>query len=218
VLSFRRTFWIGAVLGVMLVLALGLSPVARRLVLPLGALVLAAVWLLASVGFESQAPIFERVRSLEPSRIQQSAEDRYRFDERANVVAELRDSPVLGIGVGIPWSSAARPLPVEHENGRGYVHTTALWYWLKLGLLGLAAYVAIMVSALALAWRVWRRHAEAPMRAFGLTALATLLSVAVIETAGSFTGVDVRFTAVFGVLLGLLAVLARELDLPEQAA
>jgi O-antigen ligase len=209
-LSLRRSFWIGLVLGGLLVVLLAASPAGRRLLMPAVALVVVGAWLLGSVGFQVQGPLTTRVESLQPSRLEANAEDRYRLDERANVIAELRAHPVTGLGLAVDWSSAARPLSVEHENGRQYVHTVGLWYWLKLGLLGLAAYVTLIVAACALAWRIWRAHPDRLLRAGGLAALSSLVAMAAVETTGSFTGVDPRFTILFGIFLGLLAVAYRE--------
>jgi O-antigen ligase len=209
-LSLRRSFWIGIALGGLLVVLLASSPAGRRLLLPTAVLVAVGVWLLGAVGFQAQGPLTARVESLQPSRLEVNAEERYRTDERANVLAELGAHPVTGLGLGVGWSSAARPLPVEHENGRQYVHTVALWYWLKLGLLGLAAYVMLVVSACLLAFRIWRGHPDRLLRAGGLAALCSLVAMAVVETTGSFTGVDPRFTILFAVFLGLLAAGYRE--------
>jgi O-antigen ligase len=205
VLSFRRSFWIGLALGALLVVVLGASPLGRRMLIPALALVLAGLWVISSTGFQTQGPLSERVESLRPSEIQSNAEDRYRLDELANVVAEVRRHPVTGLGLGIEWSSAAQPLGIEHPNGRLYVHMVALWYWLKLGVLGLAAYLAVLGAALAMAWRTWRAHPDPLLRAAGLALLCGLVSMATVETVGSFTGVEDRFTVVFGVTLGLLA-------------
>jgi O-antigen ligase len=208
-LSLRRSFWIGLVLGGLLVVLLASSPAGRRLLLPAVTLAVLGAWLLGAVGFQIQGPLTTRVESLQPSRLEANAEDRYRLDERANVLAELRAHPVTGLGLAVEWSSAARPLPTDHENGRQYVHTVGLWYWLKLGLLGLVGYVTLIVAACALAWRVWRAHSDRLLRAGGLAALASLVVMAVVETAGSFTGVDPRFTILFGMFLGLLAAAYR---------
>ena len=217
-LSFRRSFWIGVALAVLLVVVLGLSPLGRRLLVPATVLVVAAIWAVGSVGFQAaQAPLLDRAESLKPSKVESNSQDSYRLDERANVLAELRRRPITGLGLAIPWSSAARPLGVEHEGGRGYVHSVALWYWLKLGILGLVAYVGLMLSACVLAARIWRRHPDPAMRAVGLGSLGALIGLAVIETTGSFTGVDLRFTVVMGVLLGLLAWLARDAEAPAGA-
>jgi hypothetical protein len=208
-LSLRRSFWIGLALGLLLVLVLGTSPLGRRLLGPAVLLLLVGVWALGSIGFQASGPIVTRVESLKPSRVEANAEDRYRFDERANVLAELRARPISGLGLAVGWSSAARPLGVEHENGRDYTHMVMLWYWLKLGLLGLAAYIAVMATTVFMAWRVWREDHDALLRAAGLAGACSLLALAVVETSGSFTGVEPRYTIALGVLLGLIAAAYR---------
>ena len=122
-LSLRRSFWIGLVLGVGLVLVLGTSPLARRLLAPAVIVCLAAGWALWSLGFQADGRLATRAETLKPSRIEASAQDLYRFAEQANVLAEIGAHPIAGLGLAVPWSSRARPLPVEHENGRQYVHT-----------------------------------------------------------------------------------------------
>jgi hypothetical protein len=208
-LSLRRSFWIGLVLGAGLVLILGGSPVTRRLLAPAAIVVVVAGWALWSLGFQADGRLATRVESLKPTRFEANAEDRYRFAERTNVLAEIRAHPVSGLGLAVGWSSAARPLPVEHENGRQYVHMVSLWYWLRLGVVGFVAYLALMAAALAMAWRVWRDDPDALVRAAALGGACSLLALAVIETTGSFTGVEPRFTIALAAMLGLIAAAYR---------
>ncbi len=212
VLSYRRSFWIAAVLGALAVLLLGLSPARRRMLVPVALLVAVAVWLLGSLNFQSQIPIVKRADSLNPSHLATNREDRYRLDERANVLGAIDEHPITGLGVTIPWSASVRPLPVEHEEGRLYVHFAVLWFWLKLGVLGLLAYVGLLLGSLLLSWRVWRGSQEPLLRAYGLATLCALSGLLVIETTASFTGIDPRFTVLLGLQLGLLAQLARTDD------
>ncbi len=208
-LSYRRSFWIATVLGLLLVLLLALSPVGRRLLVPASLFIVAAIWLLGSLNFQSGSPIAKRVASLSPTSVQTNVEDRYRLDERANVLATIKRHPVTGVGILVPWEASARPLSVEHEDGRQYVHFAALWFWLKLGILGLIAYVALFIATARLSWQVWRRSREPLLRAFGLASLCGIAGLVVVETTASFTGVDLRFTVLFGAQIGLLALLAR---------
>jgi O-Antigen ligase len=209
VLSYRRSFWIGATLGLLLVLLLGTSPAGRRVLVVACLGVAAAIWLLGSVNFQSQLPLAKRVASLAPAKLEANAEDRYRLDERANVLGAIREHPIAGIGMGIPWSADVQPLSVEHEEGRMYVHFAALWFWLKLGVLGLFAYVGILLGSMTLAWQVWRHSREPLLSFFGLASLCGLAGLVAIDTTASFTGVDARFTVLLGAQLGLLALLAR---------
>jgi O-antigen ligase len=219
VLSYRRSFWIGAVLGLLLVLLLGTSPVGRRLLVPAGLAVLAAIWLLGSIHFQGQIPIIKRAASLNPSKLEASAEDRYRLDERANVLAEIRAHPIEGLGVTIPWAATAQTLSLEGEGeGRQYVHFAALWFWLKLGILGLFGYVGMMLGSMWLAWQAWRRSHEPLLRAFGLGSLAGMVGLIAIDTTASFTGVDPRFTVLFATQVGLLALIAGSAEQRSEAA
>ena len=126
---------------------------------------------------------------------------RYRNDERANVLRYIR-KPHHGLGINVPWSVTARTLSVEHEEGRLYVHFAALWFWLKLGILGLVAYMLFIGGALVLSWSVWRVSAEPVFRVFGLASLAGWLGLIPIEATATFTGVDPRFTVLVGIQLG----------------
>jgi O-antigen ligase len=207
-LSFRRSFWIGAALGILLVLLLGSRPLGRRIVFAVGMLLAVAIWVLSFQPFQGQAPIVERARSLEPAEVERNAQDRYRLDELENVTAEIRRSPITGLGLGVDWT-ATHPLGVNHENGREYTHVVALWWWLKLGILGLLAYIAVMGTCLAMSWQVWRRSSAPWLSATGLALFCGLIAVASVETVGSFTGVDPRFTTLLGAVGGMLVVLRR---------
>jgi O-antigen ligase len=170
------------------------------------------IWLLGSINFQSQLPIVKRAASLVPSRLEANLEDRYRLDERANVLGEIRRHPVMGLGVTVPWAATVQPLSVEHEEGREYVHFAALWYWLKLGILGLFAYVAVIAGSMAIAWKAWRAAPKPLLRAFGLASLAGMAGLVAMDTTASFTGVDPRFTVLFATQVGLLAQLAFRSD------
>jgi O-antigen ligase len=207
VLSYRRSFWIAAVIGLLLVLLLALSPVGRRLLVPTALFVAAGIWLLGSINFQSQNPIVKRAASLSPTSLSSNVEDRYRIDERANVVAMLEEKPITGLGILVPWQAVARPLPIEHEQAREYVHFAALWFWMKMGILGLLAYFALIIATARLAWRVWREQTEPIVRAFGLASLCGIAGLLVAETTATFTAAELRFTIVLAAQIGVLALI-----------
>ena len=196
-------------LAVVLLVMLGTSTAGRRLLVPATLGVIAAILLLGSINFQSQSPIVKRVSSLTPAKLETNVQDSYRLDERANVLGAIREHPVTGLGVTIPWAATVQPLSVEHEEGRQYVHFAALWFWLKLGILGLFAYVGVIAASMSVAWQVWRRSAEPLLRAFGLASLCGIAGLIAIDTTASFTGVEPRFTLLFGMQVGLLALLTR---------
>jgi hypothetical protein len=211
-LSYRRSFWIAAVLGIALVLLIATSPGGRRLLAQAVLAVVVTIWLLGSINFQSQLPIVKRAASLSPSKLEASQQDRYRLDERANVLGAIREHPLTGLGITVPWAATVHPLPVEREEGRQYVHFAALWFWLKLGILGLFAYIAVLAGAMTLAWRAWRAAPSPLLRAFGLASLAGMAGLVAMDTTASFTGVDPRFTVVLAVQIGLLGRLALRAD------
>jgi hypothetical protein len=194
------------------VVLLASSSHGRRVVIPAVALIAALGWLgLSSLGNGSggSSPVVKRLESLQPGKLTLNVQDRYRLDERRNVIANLEAHPVTGLGIAVPWA-APHPLSVQHTGDRTYTHMIVLWYWLNLGLLGVIAYITLMASAIGAAFLVWRRHASELVRCAALGLMATLSGSIVLETTGSFTGVDVRFTIVLGVVLGLLASAYRE--------
>jgi O-antigen ligase len=207
-LSYRRSFWIAAVLAAILIVLFASTPRIRRVLIPAGMLVALAVWLLANTGVQSNLPVIKRINSISASTLEANAEDRYRIDERANVIAEIERHPLEGIGSGGTWKATAAPLSVEHEEGRSYSHVALLLYWLKLGILGVGAYLALIVGSALLGWRAWRSARDPAMRAFGLASACAVAGLAVMDTTASFTGVEARFTAIFAIQLGLLAILA----------
>ncbi|HWI70319.1 MAG TPA: O-antigen ligase family protein [Baekduia sp.] len=208
-LSYRRSFWIADLLGLALVVLLGTSNNGRRVLLPAVVLVAAAIWSLGGIAVQSDTPLGQRVQSLSSSKIQAKPEDRYRLDERANVVATLKQDPVTGLGFGVGWRATERPLPVEVNPDHEYVHFALLYWWLKLGILGLLAYLAFLGAGVVLSFGVWRGGTDPLFRAFGLGSMCSFAGLAVIETTATFTGPDPRMTLVLGAQLALLAVLWR---------
>ncbi len=207
-LSYRRSFWIAAVAG-LLIVALFALPKRRRLILiPFLSIVMFALWLTIetnSVG-ELQGPIVERAASLNPSSLQGDSQDRYRIGERRNVIAEIEQHPMSGLGLAVPWVERY-PLSLDPPGSRLYVHFTALWWWLKLGVLGLIAYLAVMGSAIWASFRVWREHQDPWFQAVGLAMIGALVGLALAETTAAFTGVTPRLTAVFAAAVGVIVAM-----------
>ena len=209
VLSFRRSFWIAAVLGLVIVLVVATGRRGRPWVILLTALLGVAVWLSLVGGGATTTtnPVVERARSLSPTELTGNTDDRYRLDEQKNVIEELRRHPLTGLGLGVPWS-ARHPLSVENEGGRHYTHVTPLWFWLKLGPLGLAAYAWLTAAVIATGLAVWRRQQDRLLRVTGLAVAAAWVGLVVAELTGGFTGINRRITLIEAAMIGWLAVAA----------
>jgi O-Antigen ligase len=210
VLSYRRLFWVGAIVALGVVVILASGRVGRRLVLPALAVVGACAWLVSTAGVtgELSGSVIERGASISPSKVRRNDQDRYRLAERRNVVSSLRDEPLAGLGVGVPWE-ARYPMPFEYEGGRDYVHMGILWWWLKMGILGAISYLWLMTTVVVAGVATWRQHPDRFVRVAALGAGLGTLALAIVEVSASFVGPDQRTGVVLGAIMGLLAV-ARE--------
>lgn len=214
-LSYRRSFWIGAVLA-LVVVGLVASRRRGRAVLAIASIALAigvATALTVGRSGETYGAFAQRAELLQPSQLTATRGDRYRLDEQRNVRAELERDPVTGIGLAVPWQVR---YPLSELHDRRYVHGTALWFWLHLGLLGLLAYLWLVAAAAWAAVGVWRRHPDPLVRVGGLTALGAIVALVVVELTATFTGVEPRTTAAVGAMLGWLA--AARLDARDEPA
>jgi hypothetical protein len=210
VLSYRRSFWLAAVFALVVVVVIASR---RSLRTALAIVAVGLVLVLAGTAAlggssEVESPVLERARSLQPGSLGEDRGDRYRIDERRNVVAEIEHAPITGLGMNIPWS-ARYPLSEEHD--RNYTHVILLWYWLKMGLIGVLAFIWLYAVAMWTAFGVWRNHPKELVRLGALAALGGLVALVVVELTASFTGVEPRLTIVFGALLGWIAAAWRQL-------
>jgi len=216
ILSFRRSFWIGAILGFVLILLLATGRRGGRVVLPgliIFLIAFGAAYVVAGPT-NSSNPVQARAKALSPSQIQLNADDRYRIEERRNVLKDLAQRPVYGLGIGVPWV-AQRAVSIDFNGARQYVHFLPLWYWMKMGVFGLIAYAWLFGTALWLAFSLWKRHPDGLHRAIGLAGFAGFAGLMVVETTASFTGVDTRFSIVVGAALGWLAAARATMNDPE---
>jgi O-antigen ligase len=204
VLSFRRSFWIGAVVGIVFVIV-AVRGGRRARLLPVFVAV-AAVILTLSTGLVggAQGALTQRFSQLSPTQVQSSQDDRYRIDETRNVWAEIQDHPVTGLGLGVPWR-VRDPLAQTLPQGTFYNHFALLWFWLHLGVLGPVTYLWLLGAGMVEALRVGRRHRDAVVRAAGIAVAGGLVALAVAEVTATYTGADPRFDALLGLVLGWVA-------------
>ncbi len=119
--------------------------------------------------------------------------------------------PVLGNGQG-----TSLEVPLFDEESMSYQMWSAwdldslyLTLWLKMGLIGLAAFAWMALRILRLAYRLFRSGRDGPQRALAAGIVAALLSMATLGLADGAL-INGRFTLVFGLLFGLVAILAQE--------
>jgi O-antigen ligase len=213
VLSYRRSFWIAAAFALIVVVIVASQRRGRAVIVVATialALTLGATQLFGSSD-PSGSPLIARAKTISPSGVESNRGDRYRIDERRNVIENVREHPLTGIGLGVPWT-VHDPLAEDHD--RRYVHFALLWYWLAFGLLGVAAYLAVLASGLWAAVGVWRRHPNPQVQIVALACFGGIVALLVVELTATFTGVEPRASLLIGALLGWLA--AAWADLPKQ--
>jgi O-antigen ligase len=211
-LSYRRSFWIAAAFTIVLVVIIASRQRGRTVLAIAGvALALAAVAAVTvGSGGPETKPLVKRAQQLSPGGIEANRGDRYRNDERHNVIANIEEHPLTGLGLGVPWI-VHYPLAESHD--RTYVHFAFLWFWLAYGPLGSIAYVLLLVTGCWAASRIWSRHPDPIVQVGAIAAFGTLVGVAVVELTTTFTGVEPRFSIVLAAILGWLAAAWR--GLPE---
>jgi hypothetical protein len=216
VLSYRRSFWVATVACALILLLLGSGRELRRLLPVVVVLVGVAGYAAFTGGLlgSSDSEVVQRAQSLSPQKVTSNDQDRYRLAERENILRALEREPLTGIGIGVDWPTRY-PLPFEGANLHQYSHLAFLWWWMKAGLLGGLAYLAILGTTLVAGLRVWRRHADPLISTAGLAAAVSVIGFVVVELAATILGSDERGTAVLGCVIGLLAVAYR--DLPGRA-
>lgn len=217
VLSFRRSFWIAAVFT-LIVVAIVASRRRGRAVLAVAgvtlALTLVAAVTIGASDNPSASPLAERAQTISPGGLGTSRGDRYRVDERNNVIENIAAQPLTGIGLGVSWK-VHQPLAEAHD--RRYAHVATLWYWLALGPLGVIAYVAIMGTGLWTATRIWRRHPDETVQVCAIACFGAILGLVIVELTATFTGIEPRVSLILGAALGWLAAAWRDLPADRHA-
>lgn len=199
VLSFTRSVWIGAGLGLLVTLAFTLRGKWRTLVL--GSMVLGSL----VVGVT-------RMESLTSMRREDSAEDsRKSVGMRAMFTyvswKMFLDRPLFGFGFGQFYTAKLDYLDdhstdLDLEQIRGFVHhNTFLSLLTETGLVGLGLYVALLAGWALTAWRLARSDVAPPWaQAHGVLMLGTL---AIYVTLGLFH--ELSYTPIDNSLVFLLA-------------
>jgi hypothetical protein len=222
-LSERRSFWLGTMLGVVILVVLLVGPRGRRLLLP-GIAIIALTFALTLSGHiggswldsnssataGNGSSLSGRLLSINPTTLSANPNDRYRTEERRNVLADLAKAPITGLGLG---DNYVQHYPESYEDiSHLYVHFAALWWWMKGGIFGLIGYVVLIILLIAAGVRVFLGHPDRAVSAAGIAAAAGSAGFAFAELTATFAGPDIRSSIVLGGLIGLLAVGLRETD------
>lgn len=203
-LTYERSFWVGAVVGgAFVALKAGRLGRFKALVVTTGAVV-AILPILTTIAPGALTTARERLLSLGLYASDSSV--RYRVIETRNVMAEIRDRPLLGSGLGatIYWG---RPYAGIEANETGFSHNAVLWLWWKLG-----APVSILILVL-IGWSLAVRGPPVGEPLFkGVRDGAQGGMLAMLIVSVTFTSLAQRpITPILGLLLAIcLAPLMRD--------
>jgi O-antigen ligase len=214
--TLTRTAWIGAVLALLIVVALSI-PRAWRAAVISGALLVSAVTV--SLTWENLLA-FKRDKELSVADMAESAKLRPIL---ATVAWHMfLDRPLLGCGYGqYPIESRAyladRDTELQLEKARPYVqHNVVLGLLTETGLVGAGLFVALLASWTQAAWRVWRGDGRLWARQIGLLFLAFMgayLPNAMMHDVSLIPMVNMLLFFLAGTVVGLVT----SLDRPRRA-
>jgi hypothetical protein len=218
--SYRRSFWVAAVVGAVVVVGYGMRR-SSRLFLAGAAVAFVALLsngLLPEPTPESANPVVRRVAAARPAAFADDLGGRYRSAERANTLETLESSWAIGRGLGGHWVEHV-PMPHHFPGENNYVHMAVLWYALKLGVVGVGLYILLNVALFTLCRAATRRAVDVGVDpALSVALLGASAGMLLAELTASFTGVDLRLTVLVGLALGWVAAALSVGTTTEEAA
>lgn len=153
------------------------------------------------------------ISGTEQSARDQSSDD-YRAAETANVRINIHGQPVTGLGFGRRYEFYVPVASLDFWDLWRYVpHNSVLWVWMKAGIFGFVALLALFAAALTRSTQILRNAAPIAYKPFAF-ALASFIVMFVMYSYVDLGLVSARALIFFGFTLGtieaLAAVIARE--------
>ena len=183
--SLNRNMALGMIAGFLVAIAF-----ARRRTRGVLVLIVAAVALLGTLiflGGETSSPITKRfVGSLtESSAIVETLADREY--ETAYAIATLEREPLTGVGWGASYGAriSPNPLNVDYAEARQWLHNQYLYVWLRTGIVGLFAVLALLARTV-LAGARWSRRATDGSGWVGLGLVIAVVAIGASSLVGFY--------------------------------
>jgi len=229
-LTFTRSYWVGAILALSLIAYLAGGRDRRRVAgWSLAIAFLVTTILLATAG-QPESPIprlvraaSERLATLASAETLQGQQSTFRWRglEYGYALPQIASHPLLGMGLGTryrPWDPRLDWQGPEDSgfDGRAYIHNGHVWILVKSGLLGYLCLVWLSLTFLFRGFKYWRRMPSSQTRAVVLGFTVTYLGVLVVSVT-SPNLMEWFWTPVIGLMMGLNeAVLRLAWISPEQ--
>ena len=191
--SFTRGYWLGFIAGFVTASALAwrdlgrFAPAVRirRLVVVPALLVVAACTLGVAFLYFGGPNLLEAAggrfsSSFSTQATTETLSNIVRLDEYDKAIGAALKSPIVGQGIG--YSFITRDFLTRVLRDQWFVHNYYLLLWLKMGVLGLAAFAVLTVSFMRAALRVASQDEDWRVRAWSLGAVAMTVQLLVILT------------------------------------
>lgn len=211
--SFTRGYWLGFIVGFAVVTLLGWRNLSRfepaerwrrlRVLPALAAVIVAALGfsmlffggsdLLEAVGGRFSSSFSTEVSGATLSNL-------VRLDEYDRAIAAALESPIIGRGLG--FSFITKDLLLGTIRDQWFVHNYYLLIWLKLGLVGLAAFAFLLWTSVRAARRVADSDPDWRARAWSIGAIAVTVQVLTI-LATNYSLADLTTAFVFAFVWGV---------------
>lgn len=216
----RRIGFIVLAIG-LLIAGLSLLKGRRALLFKFGPLAVGLVIVYFIVFWNAQGALGQPVRAFRSQLGQGSERDRasnlWREAEKVNIAFNIKQSPILGLGFGQPYSFVVFQGNLD-ETGFVYwryiTHNAIFWVWMKMGLIGFIAFWYLLGSGIVLGMIVFRRLTDRYLQALALLG-AGMIAMQIFFSYGDLGLTYSRNMIYVGCLLGMIVKLPALEGLPE---
>lgn len=183
--SLNRNMVLGMIAGFLVALVFARQRTRGVLALILAAVVLTST--LIVLGGDTSSAITQRfVGSLtESAAIVDTLADREY--ENGYAIATLEREPLTGVGWGASYGARVSPNPLNdlYDDARPWLHNQYLYLWLRMGIVGLLAVVALLVRTV-LAGAKWSRRANDGSGWLGLGLIIAVVAMSASSLVGMY--------------------------------
>jgi O-antigen ligase len=212
VLTFNRSFWVGVILALLLLVYLSKRQERRRLagwgmatilisaliMIPLFANPTSRAAQLVSASVERLGTLGSTKKTLEDKQ----STFRWRYFEYGYAVPQIISHPLIGLGLGARYRPFVAGIDYAGFDGRGYTHNGHMWIMMKAGLLGYLCFMWLSLAFLFRAFKNWRRIPDPRMQGsvlgFALAYVGVLVG-AIVDP----MFVQWAWTPVIGIMMGM---------------
>jgi hypothetical protein len=212
VITFNRSFWVGVILALLLLVYMSKGEERHRLVGWSMVTVLVSVLIMVPLfaNPESRAAQLasasvERLSTLGSAK--KTFEDkqstfRWRYFEYGYAVPQIISHPLVGLGLGARYRPFVPGIDYTGFDGRAYTHNGHMWILMKTGLLGYICLMWLSLAFLFRAFKYWRCIPEPQMQGIVLGFALAYVGVLVGAVVDPMF-VQWAWTPVIGLMMGV---------------